>query len=206
MSDWRLLRQAATESQHITLLLSDHYTLNLEWAQSQQYINPFDGHPYSFPEPVKKFGAGATSKRLKAPKFAARATSHVQLKDIFLFNNQAQVDIGCSGGTMASYNQRITRKLVSLIPKTNPSAVEAIAGQLLIVQVDLQPGQRQWLELQVFPDSGVLDTEAINDELDVLVPPPLTSPLRLQLFFALWGYDGDNMLGRALDGCPIYYG
>jgi hypothetical protein len=156
---------------------------------------------------VRQYGSSAASQRSNAIKFAARTTSHVQLKGAFLFNIQHEVDLGCGGDEMARYQLRIEKTLEEVIPKTIPRVGDGTRSQLLIVQVDLRPGQRQWLELRVFPDSAVLNTEALNDELDVtLIPPPVASPFRFQLFFALWGYEADDYLGTALNGCEIFDG
>lgn len=176
-----------------TLPLDSGYSFHLRWAQHlDQYISPFDGHPYILSGAMKEFRPTERSKRFHTSQGQARETSHVQLKNTVFIDNPTPVDGGCSGAELAVYVSALEQVLLSIIPNGEAGGHNC-QGKQLILQVDLQPGRRQWLELCVFPDSGTLDVEAILEKLDVIRPPDVFIRVRFHIYFSLWGYKGHGV-------------
>jgi hypothetical protein len=71
--------------------------------------------------------------------------------------------------------------------------VDQAKGRKLILQVDLQPRKRHWLEMRMFPDLENFDVEMLNDNLDEIKSPVVNIRVRFQVFFAIWDYEGYNI-------------
>jgi hypothetical protein len=183
---WRQLRSAIMKGDRFTLPLQDRAGFHLEWdEQWERYINPFDGFPYLLDTDV--------GENIVAYESSTRTTSHVQISQtIFINNPKTAYEAGVVGDELREYIAEIRRKLERLITKENPNGPNA-QGRRLILQVDLQPRKRHWLELTVFPDVQNFDLERINESLDDISSLVVSQHMRFQVFFGIWGCERYNI-------------
>lgn len=164
---WRGLRSAVCQERDLTVRLEDDFTFHLEWARHiNQYINPFDGCSYILPSAFQRFDGDSASSN--SPR-----VGHVQgYKVVFVSGNLSTTEVGCGGSKIGGYTVAIEKRLLSIIPK-NSSEEE------IIVQVDLRPRSRHWLEIRW----GNADTEELIDQLEDIEPPAVETAIRFQIFF-----------------------
>jgi hypothetical protein len=151
--------------------LEDNEMFRLEWTKSV-YHNPIDGKEYRAQDGVTSFSDLDYSNGHFTIMALALREPHPDDRKI-----------------TTSYWMNVLNTISSQIPLQPPKVPGVDFRKQVIFEVDLPKGL-EWFKVLAYPSSEGLPLQAICRSLAAIPTPELTAPVKFQLMYNLWGFEG----------------
>ena len=151
--------------------LEDNERFRVEWAKSV-YHNPTDGKEYRAQDGVTSFSDLDCSNAHFTKMVFALCEPHPDDVEAITY-----------------YVVNVSNTISGQIPLQPPKAPGVDFRKQVIFEVDLPKGL-EWLKVLAYPSSEGLPLQAICRSLAAIPTPELTAPVKFQLMYNLWGFEG----------------
>jgi hypothetical protein len=165
------MRDAILIRRDISVPLKDNSRFTIRWKKSV-YHNPIDGQDYRAQDGLVSFGDLLT----KGPHLT---TMWVELREPGPDDCDNVLD----------YVLDMERMILNHIPNQPPRTAGTDVRKQVIFEFELPKGG-EWLKLLAYPSADGLALSDICQKIAGIPEPRVREPVRMQLIYNLWGFEG----------------